>query len=284
MPLAAPDIDAPQSLLDAQALGRAGWTAEALSIARRFTESGAEPDLRLSALLDCAEYHWKLGDAPEGLAAAIAARNHAGSLHNEDAEAAALALAALHLLDLDRSDEALADAAAAVSLAEDAGAPMTLAYALDSKGAVLLAMEHPRAAEQYFRWAVKVAAESGDDGAFGLFLGNLAAAFARLTHASRAAGRGDEANSHIDLAIDIGAEAITAARRAGDGWCLRRTLVDTASYLNAGGLPDLTRALLEQWIDTPGEPGPREIAHCEQVRAMLAAGPDSTRLHQDMMG
>jgi diguanylate cyclase (GGDEF)-like protein len=247
-------------LAEARRLGRAGRPADALALARQVAAT-ADPEIRLAALLRSAWHHLQLGGAIDGLNDAVAARKLAEDLGNEDRLAAAYSLTAWLMLELGVTDDAYAEACAAVALAERAGEPLTLAHALNSKGMALVYAQHPRLAEQHFRWAVKVAAEIGDLSALSLFLSNLAYAFADLGDESERSGDAEAAASHRDLAIDIGAEAIATATRAGDGWMLRLALTNTVEYLGANGHPEMARTLFEQWADAPGVPGARETIH-----------------------
>jgi len=203
----------------------------------------------------------QLGEANAGLAAAVAARRLAEDLDNRDRRAAAQSLAAWLLLEVGLTDEAYLEADAAVALAESDGEPLTLAHALNSKGTALLYSQHPDLAEQHFRWAVKVAAEIGDESSLSLFLSNLAYALADLADEREREGDRDGAAAHRKLAIDLGTAAIETARRCGDGWMLRLALTNTAEYLGVEGRLTMARKLLEQWPATPGTPGIRETVH-----------------------
>lgn len=202
-----------------------------------------------------------MGEANGGLAAVVAARRLADELGNKDRQAAARALAAWLLLEVGLTDEAYLEADAAVALAETDGEALTLAHALNAKGTTLLYSQHPELAEQHFRWAVKVAAEIGDDSFLSLFLSNLAYAFADLGDERERAGDGDGAAAHRGLAVDLGIAAIDVARRCGDGWMLRLALTNTAEYLGIAGHLGMARTLLAQWPATPGTPGVRETVH-----------------------
>ncbi|MGV3491140.1 MAG: diguanylate cyclase [Devosia sp.] len=246
---------------EARSLGRSGRPAEALALARDVATSATDPALQLNALLQTAWHHLQLGEARESLTDAVAARKLATSLGNDDRAAAAQSLLAWLLLEVGLTDDAYAEASAAVALAEQASPPMTLAEALNAKGMALLYAQHPRLAEQHFRWAVKVAAEAGDLSALSLYLSNLAYAFADLADASERVGDTAATASHRDLAVDIGIEAIATAQRCGDGWMLRLALTNTAEYLGVVGRTAAARSLLAQWQETPGTPGIRETIH-----------------------
>jgi diguanylate cyclase len=250
-------IEQDERLDEARRLGRTGRPGEALVLAQAIAEESPDPSVRMAALLRVAWHHLQLGEAMDGLAAAVAARKLAEQLGNPDRIAAAQSLSAWLLLEIGLTDDAFAEAEAAVALAGTSGGPMTLAHALNAKGTALLYAQHTRLAEQHFRWAVKVAAEAGDHSALSLFLSNLAYAFADLSDASTR----EAAASHSDLAIDIATEAISIARRSGDGWMLRLALVNAAEYLGISRQPELARQLMDQWAEAPGEPGLREVIH-----------------------
>lgn len=165
------------------------------------------------------------------------------------------------LLELGLTDEAYLEADAALTLAEADGEALTLAHALNAKGTALLYSQHPELAEQHFRWAVKVAAEIGDQSFLSLFLSNLAYAFADLGDERERAGDAGGAVAHRGLAVDLGTAAIETARACGDGWMLRLALTNTAEYLGIAGHLGMARTLLAQWPATPGTPGVRETVH-----------------------
>jgi len=224
-------------------------------------EVSTDRDVRLAALLRVAWHSLQLGEANNGLAAAVQARRLAEDLGDEDRRAAARSLGAWLLLEVGLTDEAYLEADAAVALAESDGKPLTLAHALNAKGMALLYSQHPDLAEQHFRWAVKVATEIGDESSLSLFLSNLAYALADLGDERERDGDSSGATAQRDLAVDFGTSAIDAARRCGDGWMLRLALTNTAEYLGLQGHLAMARALLAQWPATPGTPGVREAAH-----------------------
>lgn len=262
-PIAKPEQPPNQDLelADARRLGRAGEPAAALAIARQVAEGSSAPTTRLAALLRVAWHSLQLGEANAGLAAAVAARRLAEELGDEDRHAAARSLTAWLLLELGLTDEAYREADAAVALAEPHGEPLTLANALNSKGMALLYAQRPDLAEPHFRWAVKVAAEIDDKSSLSLFLSNLAYAFADLADERERADDRVGAAAHRALAVDLGTEAIDAARRCGDGWMLRLALTNTAEYLGIVGQLAMARRLIGQWPATPGTPGVRETVH-----------------------
>lgn len=228
---------------------------------RRLAELSTDRTTRLAALLRVAWHSLQLGEASTGLAAAVAARRLAEELGVPDRQAAAQSLTAWLLLEVGLTDEAYLEADAAVALAESDGEPLTLAHALNGKGMALLYSQHPDLAEHHFRWAVKVAAEIGDESSLSLFLSNLAYALADLADERDRAGDGDSAAAHRQLAVDLGIAAIETARRCGDGWMLRLALTNTAEYLGLQGHLAMARTLLAQWPATPGTPGVRETVH-----------------------
>lgn len=248
-------------LSEASRLGHVGRPAQALAVALQLIATATLPAELAAVLQQAAWHHAQLGEAEHGLGKVIHARQLWQELGEQDRIASSTSLYGWLLLEVGLTDEAYAEADAAVTLAEAHGSPLTLAHALNTKAASLLYSRQPQLARPLLHRAVELARTADAPSAQSLFLTDLAYAMAEFGDMARLKGATEEADHFYIAAIDTGHEAIVIADSCGDGWMLRLGLCNTAEFMGIVGRHEEARALLRRWHTAPGIPGQREIIH-----------------------
>ena len=236
---------------------RAGLCDEALlafrSVYKR-AEAAADADRMAACLCEIAWSFYRLGDAEQGLQSAMSARGLWERLGNRIEMARAMAVEAILCLVLGFSDEAYDLSTEALDIAETAGDPAMLAFALNATGMVLTAGHEAKLGADLLERAVAIADELNNDAAEAYYLLNLGLCHARLAEEAEALDP-TRAMAERHAAIEFIDWAIDRAERCRDHWTLRAALSSNATLLALEGSFDTALEHLDKAASLPGDPG-----------------------------
>lgn len=243
---------------------RAGLCDEALRAFRsvhKRAEAAADADRMAACLCEIAWSFYRLGDAEQGLQSAISAKDLWERLGNRIEMARAMAVEAILCLELGFSDEAYDLSTEALDIAETAGDPAMLAFALNATGMVLTAGREAELGADLLERAVAIADELHNDAAQAYYLLNLGICHARLAEQADALPDPARATTERQTAIEFGDWAIDRAERCRDHWTLRTALGNCAALLALAGSYDTALEYLGTAARLPGDPGASQRLH-----------------------
>ena len=247
---------------------RAGLCDEALlafrSVYKR-AEAAPDADRMAACLCEIAWSFYRLGDAEQGLQSAISAKDLWERLGNRIEMARAMAVEAILCLDLGFSDEAYDLSTEALDIAETAGDPAMLAFALNGTGMVLTAGREAELGADLLERAVAIADELNNDAAEAYYLLNLGLCHAKLAEEAEALFDPTRAMAERHAAIEFGDWAIDRAERCRDHWTLRTALGTSAALLALEGNFDTALEHLDKAARLPGDPGTSQRLQLLQV-------------------
>lgn len=255
-------LQQPDTMIDgfsrATHLLRAGLCADALTqFGAVYADANASGHIELMAACLC-EMGWagyKLGKSELALEFAMAARRLREKQDRPVELARALSVEAIIFLDMGFSDEAFELSERALAMAETAGDPAVLAFALNAKGNVLAICRETEIGMVLVSRAIALSVEQANIAAEAYYLSNLGFCHAKL--AEEAALLGNPAQAHVEreTAIALSATAIARAEACGDNWTLRVALGNTAELQGIEARFDIAMACLDRMAEIPGDPG-----------------------------
>ena len=247
---------------------RAGLCDEALlafrSVYKR-AEAAADADRMAACLCEIAWSYYRLGDAEQGLQSAMSAKNLWERLGNRVEMARAMAVEAILCLDLGFSDEAYDLSTEALDIAETAGDPAMLAFALNGTGMVLTAGHEAELGADLLERAVAIADGLNSDSAEAYYLLNLGLCHARLAEEAEASLDPTRAVAERHAAIEFGDWAIERAGRCRDHWTLRTALGNSAALLALEGSFDTALEHLDKAAHLPSAPDTKQRLDLLQI-------------------
>ena len=237
---------------------RAGLCDEALLAFRSVyarAEAAADADRMAACLCEIAWSFYRLGDAEQGLQSAMRARDLWQRLGNRIEMARTMAVEAILCLDLGFSEEAYDLSTEALDIAETAGDPAMLAFALNATGVVLTAGSEAELGADLLERAVAIADELNNAAAEAYYLLNLGLCHAKLAAEAEALLDPTRAMAERHAALEFGDWAIDRAERCRDHWTLRNALGNSAALLALEGGFDTALEHLDKAARLPGDPG-----------------------------
>lgn len=253
---------------------RAGLCEEALLAFRAVytrAEAAADRDRMAACLCEIAWSYYRLGDAEQGLQPAMTAKDLWDRLGNRIEMARAMAVEAMLCLDLGFSDEAYDLSTEALDIAEMAGDPAMLAFALNATGVVLAVGCQAELGAGLLERAVAIAAELSNDAAEAYYLFNLGFCHTKLAEEAE-----DFAQAMVErqAAIAFCDVAIAKAESSGDQWTLRAALGKCAEMLALEGRYDTALDYLDKYAQLPGDSGTSRRIQllCARGDVLLRAG------------
>ena len=263
---------------------RAGLCDEALLAFRAVyarAETAADADRMAACLCEIAWSFYRLGDAEQGLQSAMKARGLWAQLGNRIEMARTMAVEAILCLDLGFTEEAYDLATEALDIAETAGDPAMLAFALNATGMVLTAGREAELGADLLERAIAIADGLNNDAAEAYYLLNLGFCHAKLATEAEALLDPTRAMAERHAAIEFGDWAIDRAERCRDHWTLRSALGHCAALLALEGSFDTALEHLDKAARLPGDPGTSQRLHLLHITGNIlfrAGRPDEARV------
>lgn len=238
---------------------RAGQGEEALSEFRAVyasAEATGHSELMATCLCEMSWACFRLGQIEHGLECAMGAKWLWERVDNKAELARTLAVKATLFLDLGFSDEAFDLANRAVTLAENADDATALAFALNTKGLVLVLCREVALGIELIERSVAMAQGNGTVAAEAYYLLNLGFAFSKRAEAADVLLDRERARMDRMKAVELSARAVEKAELSGDFWTMRVALCNSAEFLGVEGQYDAALGCLERACALPHDPGP----------------------------